>query len=66
MDQLLTETAVAVSDFEQTGLVRVHGELWQAVTRVPVLSGESLRILRVDGLTLQVTPALSPPAADTT
>jgi membrane-bound serine protease (ClpP class) len=66
MDLLLTETAVAVSDFEQTGLVRVHGELWQAVTRVPVRSGASLRIVRVDGLTLQVTPALSHPAADTT
>jgi membrane-bound serine protease (ClpP class) len=65
MDHLLTETAVAVADFEQAGLVRVHGELWQAVTQVPVASGDLLRIVRVDGLTLQVTPALSRPAADT-
>jgi membrane-bound serine protease (ClpP class) len=65
MDRMLAETALAVADFEQTGLVRVHGELWQAVTHAPVASGDSLRILSVDGLTLRVTPAVSPPAVDT-
>ncbi|HEX9474122.1 MAG TPA: nodulation protein NfeD [Steroidobacteraceae bacterium] len=54
MDQLLKETAVAIEDFEHTGLVRVRGELWQAVTRDPVKGGEPLRIVRIEGLTLMI------------
>jgi membrane-bound serine protease (ClpP class) len=64
VDLLLTETAVAVADFEQTGLVRVHGELWRAVTRVPIRSGEALRIVHIDGLTLQVIPKQSSATTD--
>jgi membrane-bound serine protease (ClpP class) len=54
VDQLLAETAVAIEDFEHAGLVRVRGELWRALTRDPVHSGETLRIVRVEGLTLTV------------
>ncbi|MFI4891275.1 MAG: nodulation protein NfeD [Steroidobacterales bacterium] len=54
VEQLLGETAVAVSDFAQAGTVRVRGELWQAVTQEEVRSGDTLRILRVDGLTVTV------------
>jgi membrane-bound serine protease (ClpP class) len=54
---LLRERAEAVEAFEHQGLVRVHGELWNAVTQTPVQAGQPLRIVRVDGLTLQVEPA---------
>jgi membrane-bound serine protease (ClpP class) len=54
---LLRETAEAVEAFERQGLVRVHGELWNAVTQTPVRAGQRLRIVSVDGLTLQVEPA---------
>jgi len=54
VEQLVGQTAVALADTERTGLVRVRGELWQAVMREPVKTGELLRILQVDGLTLQV------------
>ena len=54
VDQLLMATAVAIEDFEHAGLVRVRGELWQAVTRDPVKSGETLRIVRIEGLTLMI------------
>jgi len=53
---LLREQAEAVEAFEHHGLVRVHGELWNAVTRHPVQAGQVLRIVRVDGLTLEVEP----------
>jgi membrane-bound serine protease (ClpP class) len=56
VEQLLHEPAIAMTDFEAAGLVRVHGEIWQAVTRIPVKEGQRLRVLRVDGLTLEVTP----------
>jgi membrane-bound serine protease (ClpP class) len=54
---LLREAAEAVEAFERQGLVRVHGELWNAVTQTPVRAGQRLRIVRIDGLTLQVEPA---------
>ncbi len=54
---LLREEARALESFERQGMVHVHGETWSAVTRVPVRQGQRLRIVRVDGLTLEVEPA---------
>jgi membrane-bound serine protease (ClpP class) len=56
VEQLLHETAIALGDFETSGLVDIHGETWRAVTRAPVKKGQRLRVLRVDGLTLEVAP----------
>lgn len=53
-EQLLQETAIALNDFETSGLVDIHGETWRAVTRDPIRKGQRLRVLRVDGLTLEV------------
>jgi membrane-bound serine protease (ClpP class) len=39
------------------GMVRVHGELWRAESSRPVEEGETVRILRVEGLKLFVEPA---------
>lgn len=38
------------------GMIRVHGELWRAVSKVKVEEGTRVRVLRVDGLTLDVDP----------
>lgn len=54
--QLLREPAVAIESFDRTGFVRVRGELWRAVTPTPVKEGQRLRIVKVDGLTLEVRP----------
>jgi membrane-bound serine protease (ClpP class) len=56
VEQLLHETAIALDDFETSGLVDIHGETWRAVTRSPLKKGQRLRVLRVDGLTLEVAP----------
>jgi membrane-bound serine protease (ClpP class) len=53
---LTREVAEAVEDFERQGLVRVHGELWTAVSSVPVRTGQRLKVLGVDGLVIQVEP----------
>jgi membrane-bound serine protease (ClpP class) len=46
------------------GMVRVHGELWQAESSKPVNQGEAVRVLRVEGLKLYVEPAeVAVPAA---
>ena len=49
--------AEAFEDFsERSGRVRVGGELWNARADAPVRTGQLLRIVRVDGLTLWVEP----------
>ena len=38
------------------GYVLVHGELWRAVSAVPLATGTEIRVTGRDGLTLQVAP----------
>jgi membrane-bound serine protease (ClpP class) len=61
-DQLLSEPAVALAAFDSSGTVRIRGEIWNAVTRTPVQSGQALRVVRVNGLTLEVEPLEPRPA----
>jgi membrane-bound serine protease (ClpP class) len=42
------------------GLVRTHGELWQAVSQTPVAAGQDLEVQSREGLTLLVHP-IKPP-----
>jgi membrane-bound serine protease (ClpP class) len=44
----------AMEDFEQEGMVRVQGELWQATAARPVSRGDNVRITAVSGLHLNV------------
>lgn len=56
LEGLLREEARAIESFDRQGLVHVHGETWSAVSRAPVRQGQRLRVVRVDGLTLEVEP----------
>jgi membrane-bound serine protease (ClpP class) len=38
------------------GRVQIHGELWFARSRQPVSAGVLVRVIAVDGLTLDVEP----------
>jgi membrane-bound serine protease (ClpP class) len=38
------------------GMIRVHGELWQAASALPAEVGASVRVVRVEGLKLRVEP----------
>jgi membrane-bound serine protease (ClpP class) len=53
----LQGVAMAQLSAGAVGMVRVHGELWRAESSRPVQEGESVRILRVEGLKLYVEPA---------
>jgi membrane-bound serine protease (ClpP class) len=39
------------------GMVRMRGELWRAVAPVAIAAGAQVRVVRVSGLTVHVTPA---------
>ncbi|MDZ7723212.1 MAG: nodulation protein NfeD [candidate division KSB1 bacterium] len=51
---LVNTTGTAVTDIDPRGDVRLHGEYWSAVSDEPIKKGESVRVLRVDGLQLKV------------
>jgi membrane-bound serine protease (ClpP class) len=52
------ETAPAATPSFQ-GMVRLRGELWRAVAPVAIPAGARVRVVRVAGLTVHVTPAES-------
>ncbi|HKV24264.1 MAG TPA: nodulation protein NfeD [Candidatus Acidoferrum sp.] len=44
----------------QEGMIRVHGELWRAISSVAVESGKPVRVRSIDGLKLHVEPETAP------
>ena len=61
-ETLIGQTATVVDDPAPVGRVRLHGELWRARASVSVPEGEPVRILAIDGLTLEVAPEDRGPA----
>ncbi len=53
---LIGEIGTAQSALAPSGKIFVHGELWDAVSTVPVPAGEPVVVRQVDGLTLRVDP----------
>ncbi len=51
---LLGEIGVASTDLAPDGTVFVHGELWNASSPQPIRRGDTVRVVRVEGLHLQV------------
>jgi membrane-bound serine protease (ClpP class) len=62
-EQLVGEVGEVTEPIEGRGMVRVHGELWGAVSKSRIPLGASVRVRRVDGLTLEVEPADAPAAS---
>ena len=56
MEQILKDVAMAKESFSETGTVWLEGEEWQARTKVPVNAGDDLRVVKIDGLILEVEP----------
>jgi len=47
---------VAKTALRPAGTLAIHGELWDAVSDQPAEEGTSAKVLRIEGLTLYVTP----------
>tara|TARA_B100002049_G_scaffold236852_1_gene224873 strand:+ start:11547 stop:12962 length:1416 start_codon:yes stop_codon:yes gene_type:complete len=43
-------------DFEHDGRVWLHGESWRATTDTPVVEGQALEVVSINGLTVHVRP----------
>jgi membrane-bound serine protease (ClpP class) len=55
-EELLEARGEVLDDFDGRGRIRVHGEVWQAMTKVPLRRGEKVRVRSVEGLVLGVEP----------
>ncbi|MCP4407084.1 MAG: nodulation protein NfeD, partial [Gammaproteobacteria bacterium] len=55
-EQMIGATGYALDGFKADGRVWVHSEIWKARSRKPVLKGGSIRVVSIEGLTLDVEP----------
>ena len=53
---MIGERAEAIEPCEPRGRVKLRGEIWDAVCKQGAGIGEAVRIVAVDGLTLEVEP----------
>jgi membrane protein implicated in regulation of membrane protease activity len=53
---MVGETAVIAEPCRPEGTVRLRGEIWRAHCAAGAGAGETVRVIGVDGLTLQVEP----------
>jgi len=56
LSPLIGMEGLATTDLAPQGIIRIQGSLWTAVTPeiVPIQSGENVKVVEVDGLTLKV------------
>ena len=45
-----------LEDFSGRGVVRLGGEIWKAQSAVPLRAGQRVRVVRIEGLMLDVEP----------
>jgi len=53
---LVGERGVAYTDLNPEGQIFIHGEYWQAVSEEPVAAGDTVEVIKVINLKLQVRP----------
>ncbi|MBW2592089.1 MAG: nodulation protein NfeD [Deltaproteobacteria bacterium] len=53
---LIGEIGIVKNDLNPEGRVQVHGELWKAVSRQVLPEGVRVRVIRVEGLLVEVEP----------
>jgi len=66
-EELMGEEGVVTSALAggKEGMIRIHGELWSAVSKENVETGGRVRVLRVDGLKLKVEPVAKEASIET-
>ncbi len=55
-EQMIGSAGEALAAFQKSGRVRVHGEEWQAHTSRPLVHGQKIKVVGMDGLVLIVEP----------
>ncbi|MGQ0696439.1 MAG: NfeD family protein, partial [Nitrospiraceae bacterium] len=58
LEGMIGSIGLAKTALRPDGKLAIHGELWDAISDAPIEPGTSAKVLRVEGLTLYVTPVL--------
>ncbi len=53
---LLGQEAIAEQSFTDKGLVHIRGESWSATSQYPITKGQSVKVIKIDGLVMTVEP----------
>jgi len=56
VEEMLTAVGEVLEDFEGNGRIRIHGEVWNARSAVPLHKGSLVKVIAMDGLVLHVKP----------
>jgi membrane-bound serine protease (ClpP class) len=51
---MIGEMGLALTDIQEEGKVRVHGEIWQASSSSPIRSGDKVKVLAISGMKVEV------------
>ncbi len=55
-EEMIGSVGEAIRGFRRKGRIRIHGEIWQVKSGIPIRTGEKVRVTGLDGLTLMVEP----------
>jgi membrane-bound serine protease (ClpP class) len=55
-EEMLHASGEVLDDFEGKGRIRIHGEIWLAESTTPLMRGDKVQVVAVDGLVLKVQP----------
>ncbi|MGD8568818.1 MAG: nodulation protein NfeD [Gammaproteobacteria bacterium] len=55
-EQMIGAVGEAMNDFDKSGSVYVHSEIWSATTNAPLTKGQKVKVTSVEGLKLTVEP----------
>jgi membrane-bound serine protease (ClpP class) len=55
-EELIGATGVALEDFTDRGMIRIHSEIWQARCDSPISKKQRVTVTGLDGLTLLISP----------
>jgi membrane-bound serine protease (ClpP class) len=55
-EELIGSIGEVLDDLDREGWARVHGEMWKVRSPTPLSRGQKVRVLRREGLILEVTP----------
>jgi membrane-bound serine protease (ClpP class) len=66
-EELIGAQGIVVSSMAggAEGMIRIHGELWRAISQQPLPEGKAVRVLRMEGLKLHVEPVDATASATT-
>jgi membrane-bound serine protease (ClpP class) len=56
MDAFVGLVGAAETDISPDGKIFVHGEIWNAHSAKPIKKGEKVKVLKADGMLLEVEP----------